>query len=411
MTRKLLLLLLITLLLSVNKCYAKRFVPLKKNKSEKIILPFKLINNLIVVKMTVNNSSDLNFILDTGLKNTIVTELSYYDTLEIKHARLTTLNGLGGDSPLKVYESTGNTFDFGKVEIENQNLYVMAEKVFHISELLGIPIHGIIGHSVLKDYISDINYVQRRIVLYKSADYEFKPGGRWDSHDIELIGEKPYIYCTIVTHESDTVNVKMLLDTGASQAMWLDKNSHDKIVLPDKSVETHLGMGLNGAITGSVGLINNIILGRYNLKQPFCAFPDSSSLHAYTNKDNRNGSIGSNILRKFRVVIDYEKKKLYLRRSSYFSNKFFFNVSGLEIGTPIPGIPVYEVYNINKSSNAYKSGLRKKDQVISINNKDLIDMTLSDINGYIEEKQGRKLYLKVLRGNKEINITFRLETL
>jgi hypothetical protein len=203
----------------------------------------------------------------------------------------------------------------------------------------------------------------------------------------------------------------MLLDTGASQAMWLDKNSHNKISLPERSVETHLGMGLNGSITGSVGVINNIILGRYNLKNPFCAFPDSSSLHGYTSIDNRNGSIGSNILRKFRMVIDYKKGKLYLKRSAYYNNKFFFNVSGLEIGTPIPGIPVYEVYNINQASNAYKSGLRKRDQIVSINNKDLIDMTLSEINGFIEERQGRKLYLKVLRNNKEESITFRLETL
>ena len=411
MTGRFTAILLITLLSFANQCYANKFVSLKKQKSEKIVLPFKLINNLIVVKMKVNNSSELNFILDTGLKNTIVTELSYNDTIEIKHASLTTLSGLGGEDPVKVYKSTGNTFKFGKIRIENQNLYVMTENVFHISELLGMPIHGIIGHSVLKDYISDINYVHRRIVLYKSTDYDFKPRGKWDEHNIEIINDKPYMYCTIVTHESDTIDVKMLIDTGASQAMWLDKNSHNKISLPKRSVETHLGMGLNGSITGSVGVINNIILGRYNLKNPFCAFPDSTSLHDYTNIDNRNGSIGSNIMRKFRVVIDYKKKKLYLKRNSYYNSKFFFNMSGLEIGTPIPGVPVFEVYNINKTSNAYKAGLRRKDQILSINNKNLINMSLSDINGYIEDKQGRKLYMKVLRDDEIKNITFRLETL
>ena len=51
---------------------------------DKIVVHFKLENNLIIIPVQINNSSTLNFILDTGLKNTIITELNKIESIKEK---------------------------------------------------------------------------------------------------------------------------------------------------------------------------------------------------------------------------------------------------------------------------------------------------------------------------------------
>ena len=46
-------------------------------------IPFEMVGSYIVLKVSVAGSSPLNFILDTGLRNTIITELHDEQSIDI----------------------------------------------------------------------------------------------------------------------------------------------------------------------------------------------------------------------------------------------------------------------------------------------------------------------------------------
>jgi len=52
------------------------------NSTQKSVsFPFKFINNLIILPVVINDSDTLQFILDTGVSRSIMTELSIGDSL------------------------------------------------------------------------------------------------------------------------------------------------------------------------------------------------------------------------------------------------------------------------------------------------------------------------------------------
>ena len=55
---------------------------------------FKFINNLIVIPIEVNGTA-LNFILDTGVDNTLLFNLSVEDSLKLKDIQTICIRGLG----------------------------------------------------------------------------------------------------------------------------------------------------------------------------------------------------------------------------------------------------------------------------------------------------------------------------
>lgn len=77
--------------------------------------------------------------------------------------------------------------------------------------------------------------------------------------------------------------------------------------------------------------------------QPVIAYPDSESVRRVVRAENRMGSIGGDIFRRFKIIFHYDNRLLYLRKNRKFSDDFYYNSSGLEVQTPIPDLPYYLV--------------------------------------------------------------------
>ena len=71
--------------------------------------------------------------------------------------------------------------------------------------------------------------------------------------------------------------------------------------------------------------------------------------------------------------------------------------------------PIYKIVEIRKSSNAYATGLRRGDILISINGKKAYNFNLSEINEIFHDKTGRRVSLKVDRNGEIILYKFKLD--
>jgi C-terminal processing protease CtpA/Prc len=125
--------------------------------------------------------------------------------------------------------------------------------------------------------------------------------------------------------------------------------------------------------------------------------------------NDRNGTLGAEILRRFIVTIDYPGKRLVLRPTGDVKDEFNYNMSGLEVINPMPGAPIFLVDNIRLDSPAYYAGLQENDQIIAINNNSHKSLTLNDINLLFQSREDKKIKMTVLRNGEEIKTEFQLK--
>lgn len=379
----------------------------KRTKS--VTIDFESASNLIIIPVIINDSDTLNFILDTGVRVPIITELPFVNKLSLNYMQPVPIAGLGEGESLTAYRSGNNTMKIGSGLISyNQEVHMVIDENFQISQILGIPVHGLIGFDLFKDFVVEIDYDNSKLTLTKPEYYRDRVHNRDIVMPIHFEHNKPYVRTTIVTDKNEYVPVKLLVDTGASDAIWLSTKSDQRINLPEKHIEAFIGRGLNGDLFGTKGRIGGIWVGPLILYEPIVSFPEPELVDQIIT-DDRNGTLGAEILRRFYVTIDYPNHQIRLRPTSKVKDDFNYNMSGLEISNPFPGLPVFTIEQVRAGSPGDRAGLQENDQIISLNRASNRSLSLNDINLILMSKEDRKIDITVLRDGQEIETTFYLE--
>jgi len=380
-----------------------------KPGKKRMTIDFKTASNLIIIPVTINDSDTLNFILDTGVRFPIITELPFVNKLNLNYLMPVQIRGLGEGEELTAYRSGNNSMSIEGLTARNQEVQMIIDENFQISHMLGLPVHGLIGFNLFKDYVVEIDYLNQKITLNKPEYYKYRDRRRDIILPLHFDGNKPFVRTSIVTDEMEEVPVKLLIDTGASDALWLSEKSDHRIDLPENHIETFLGRGLNGDLFGTKGRIDGIWVGPLILPQPIVAFPNSELIDQLISTNDRNGTIGAEILRRFHVTIDYKNSRITLRPTYKVKDDFNYNMSGMEVINPMPGLPVFTITDIRENSPAYYAGLQENDQILKLNYSNHRNLELNDINLLLQSKEDKKIKVTVLRDGEEIETSFHLK--
>jgi hypothetical protein len=290
------------------------------------------------------------------------------------------IQGLGEGHELTAYRSANNSIKLDGLTAWNQEVQMIIDENFQISHMLGLPVHGLIGFNLFKDYIVKIDYSSEKLTLYRPEHYKYRDRKKDIILPLHFDGNKPFVRTSIVTEELQEVPVKLLVDTGASDALWLSEKSDERIDIPQNHIETFLGRGLSGDLYGTKGRIDGLWVGPLVLPKPIVAFPNSELIDQLISSNDRNGTIGAEILRRFLVTIDYRNSRMTLRPTYRVREDFNYNMSGMEVINPMPGLPIFTITDIRENSPAYYAGLQVNDQILSLNNSNHQSLELNDIN-------------------------------
>jgi hypothetical protein len=378
-------------------------------RDKRLTIKFKSASNLIIIPVNINDSDTLNFILDTGVRFPIITELPFVNKLNLNYMMPVKIKGLDEGEGLTAYRSGNNTLHIDGLTAQNQQVQMIIDEDFQISHMLGIPVHGLIGFNLFKDYVVEIDYHNEKLTLHKPEYYKYRDRKKDIIMPLLFDGTKPFVRTSIVTDELEEVHVKLLVDTGASDALWLSANSDENINIPQKHLETFLGRGLSGDLYGTKGRIDAIWVGPLLLTKPIVAFPESKLIDSLITQHDRNGTIGAEILRRFHVTVDYRNSRLTLRPTYRVKDDFNYNMSGMEVINPVPGLPVFTIADVTENSPAYYAGIQEDDQILSINSSSHQNLELNDINLLLQSKENKKIRVKVLRDGEEIKTSFELK--
>jgi hypothetical protein len=440
--RTLTLVIIFAITFSFNSKAQKSFRFLNQSKKHQRI-SFKFINNLIVIPLEINGK-ELSFILDSGVTRTILFNISKNDSIGLNDVEKIQLQGLGKGNPVDALLSRKNKVSIKNIANDNEIIYVILNDYFDLSSKMGITIHGIIGYSILKNFIVKINYRNQKIDFYRSDSYSYKKCRKCETFPLELHRKKPYINAKV---QIDTIgntltDVKLLIDSGGSDAIWLFENSKEEIKTPKLFFNDILGEGLSGDIFGNRSRIPKIKLGHYEIENPTVSFLDTISTKNARVFRERNGSIGGGILKRFIVWFDYPNKKLTLKKNGSFSKGFNYNMSGLDVvyhGKQLVkehGLktkinpdnkfesentislissytyrfkPSFRIKSVFKNSPAEKAGLLTGDFILKINGIPAHELTLNKINYKFQERDKKKIRITVDRNGEKLKFEFRLE--
>ncbi len=408
--RKLIFLLLGLLMLLNAGCFREALEGNRMSRDIRISNPyrgsvsmsFELINNLIVVPMRINNSDTLKFVLDTGAGRTVITELGPNQSFDIIYDKEILLRGLGNSGPIPALISSDNLIYLKGIEGENQDLVILLEDVFKLSNFMGTQVNGLIGYDIFENFIVEIDYYKKRLFFhdpdYFQSEYVHLSNHEdWEKVSLDIDNNKLYLQAFIMQSNDEEVEVKLVVDTGASHTLFLYQATNENIFKPEASVTSYLGTGLSGIINGEIGRAKSVKLGRFTLPNPVISFPDSADIHEVLKEGDRNGSIGADFFRRFRTIINYKDSTLILKPNRYFNSPFKYNVSGMEISTPFQNLPYYVVSIVRPESPAEEAGIKVGDVIYEVGYTRVYDISLNELIDLLHTPD-EKIRLIIKRG-------------
>ncbi|KOY85606.1 hypothetical protein AD998_05065 [bacterium 336/3] len=409
------LLLLFFLFCFLSQSYSQGF-DFKDHKKKYARIPFKLYNNLIIVPVLLNKGTDtLNFILDTGVGYTMITDSTFVDKLQIPpHTRKVGVKGGGVGEVIYTYIVGSQQMVLNDFIAKNLTVLITSKSLEYISQYVGIKIHGIIGFDFFRKLIVKINYQKKELEVYDIHFFDKKILKKNKTNNILKLyiqKQKPYFLAKFINENNDSINVKLLLDTGAGHSLSLDKESKKGITLPSKTIDNSLGLAINGLIEGKMGRVKSLGIGQYYWKDVLCSFPDSLLiLHRNENVD-KQGSIGIGLLERFVITLDYSNERFILEPNNKLNKKFDIGFSGVDVVSSPNNFTIYFVSNIHPLSPAYVSGLQIGDELFAINNQVLTNMTISQVYELLDSAENKVLNLLVKRRGALQIIVFKTKRL
>ncbi|TSA33432.1 MAG: hypothetical protein D4R64_14165 [Porphyromonadaceae bacterium] len=386
-------------------------------ETSRLSLQFELSQNLIIIPTRINHSANLQLVLDSGISNTIITGLNETDSITMNTARKIKVGGLGDGTPIEAYYSQGNLIEIEHpddtalgITGSNMDIYILTTDQFELSRQLGIRVNGLVGSDLFENFVIGIDPINKEITFHNREKFNFKKSTRsFSKIPLTIINGKAYIDVKILQENDSAMTVKLLIDTGASLSFWIAPIADRSIVIPQKTVRSLLGQGLNGAISGVNGRVKKAEIGPYVFRKPLVSYPDSSCVSGLRLNAERHGSLGNDILRRFSVIFDFQGSALYLKPNKWFRTPFSYNRSGMDVEKLNPLIPVYSIFSIIPGSPADQAGLKPGDLIEYINYLPAFNLNLDDINNTLYGDGGRLVLLRVNRNGEKLKVKFLLE--
>lgn len=372
----------------------------------KIVIPIEVNNNLVVVPVILNETLPLKFIIDTGVRTAILTQKTFADIIGLPYTRKYTITGPGATKLVEAYITTNVTLRLPGVVGRGHAMLVLAEDYLELRNYLGTDVHGVLGYELFSRFIVDIDYERKLMTL--RAPEKFKKRSKFHTLPMTVEDTKPYIKTHITLKDGKKVNVKLLVDSGASHGLMLDPNSDPAIHVPENTVSSIIGRGLGGEITGKVGRLQSLELGTYNVEIPLANFPDPNSYIDTLKMSSvfRNGSLGGEMLSRFHVIFNFPKEELYIKKNAYFKKKFHYNLSGVIVKAKGSRLNIFEIQEVREKSPSDVCGLLPGDIILRLNGMETQELNLNMINGLLNSKPGKKVRLEIERNGLRVKKEF-----
>ncbi len=393
---------LITLILLLTLSFS----PFAKAQEEFVQSPAKLLTSfpfrqfsggVILIKARINDIKDsLNFILDTG-SGGISLDSQTVDALKLPvKPSDKTIRGIAGIR--KVSFAYNNTLQLPGLSVDSLNFHINDYDI--LASVYGERVDGIIGFSFLNRYIVKIDYDSSKIYVYSRGSMKYPKGGY-------LL--KPLLVNLLIQtariNDQDDRMARFYFDTGAGLCLLLSNDfvQDSTLFSPRRKKVITQVEGLGGKKQMMLTTVRDFRLGPYKFKRvPAYVFDDEFNVTSYP---YLGGLIGNDLLRRFNVILNYERRDVYIIPNSHFHDLFDYSYTGLNFYVVNNEILVTDVM---QNSPAEEAGFKPDDVVMAVDNN-----FSKNIQVYksLLQNTGERIKILILRQGQPMLLTLKIKSI
>lgn len=348
---------------------------------------------VVTLKAKLNNYPDsLNFILDTG-SGGISLDSTTVEMLKIPtEASDRTIRGIAGIK--KVRFANNNSLHFPGLTVDSLNFHINDYEV--LTSVYGEHIDGIIGYSFFSRFIVQLDYDTNRITIYNKGNIRYPKGGFMLRPNLATI--------PVTTHrlrEERAITSRYFFDSGAGLCLLLTEDfiADSSLYSKKKKFWTTQAEGLGGKSFMRITTTKEFRLGPYKFRRvPTFIFHDEYNVTSYP---YLGGLIGNDLLRRFNVILNYERREIHLTPNKQFREPFDYAYTGLGFYF-IDG--QVTVTDIMPGSPAEKSGFKVGDVIIAVNNN--MSRNIQAYRSMLQQSGARLKFLVVREADGDLEELF-----
>jgi hypothetical protein len=390
-------LLALPLLCMILCCFSTakaQYFDLESNR-KRVTIPFRMVRNMIIIRLKINGQGPFNFILDTGVGLMIITEPNLVDSINLTSKRTIKIPGLGEGEDDEAYISSTLKVDIPGLESHDVSAAILKKDHFNLSNYAGMPIDGLLGYEFFANVAVKISFADSTLSVCRPKD--LRPFRKSSSIPMSVEQRKPYMQTKVTFPNGKKVDEKMVIDIGAGHPVSIE-NMIKNNGLPAKYIPANLGVGLNGPIDGFISRVNAVDIGKFRVKDVLASFPDDSKSQIVASVP-RDGNLGLGILKRFDVIFDYPDNVLYLKKGPLFDEPFEHDMSGLEYYSTGNFAHII-IGRVEPGSAGDLIGLEKGDEIMAINFQPVTKMTLEEIDSIFKSRDGRGILLEIFHDKR-----------
>lgn len=371
-----------------------------------IEIPFEIEDNIPVISVSVNGSRPLRLIFDTGSQTPLLYGSVDAAPLALKIVGKTEVRGAGSGAGIFASIAGDVTYGFAGLQLFGSQLVALPKvETTQITQLQASAIDGVIGRPVFENFVVELDWEKQIVKLSDPKNYRYVGKGSVLPLTFDKSGI-PYTATTVSIDGKKSIPVKLLVDTGGDHALSLDVGSHTDIKVPVKNLGNGSASGLTGSYKLQTALVRKLKMGSYTLKDVTTSFIDSSS-DGTAQMGGRQGLLGSEVFRRFKVIFDYSRSRMILEPNRSLGNQFEYSLSGFRF-TRMPETKILKLYQIIDDSPAKRAGLLIGDEILSINGQTASEYTNKDLSKIFRENS-KTVRFAVMRNDKRLVIIIKLK--
>ena len=267
-------------------------------------VPFDFVRNEIIVQVKVDGKGPFNMMLDTGTDPSVI-DLATAKELGLKLSSAGGPVSGGGTDKTLAYETKLPLVEAGGLTVKN--VAAVTLDLSKVSERLGKPLAGVLGHSLLNGRIVQIDYPNHVVRFYSKSPFS----------NTSKRTVLRFRYDDNILIDDVFVNGKKMvgnLDTGSSSSFNLTPAAVSYLGLEEEvnRARVSTSVGYNNASENREGKVSNITIGGISVDSPAVIFFGKG-----TGRDKKpwGVNIGNVFLKDFVVTIDYRSKLVTLERN------------------------------------------------------------------------------------------------
>lgn len=347
-----------------------------------VTIPFELAGRHVLVQVSVDKSRPLTFVLDTGADKAIIgLDLARELGLKLQGQVNARGAGPGVQSGSQVRGATWSLVGFAAVSQPISYALPMTE----LSPAMGRRIDGIVGGEFIRQFVVELDYQAKQLRLHRPETYTYTGPG--EEVPLEFVDNThPTIAARVTPVGGAPIDGRFMFDIGSGQALAL----HTPFVRAQKLLEGNLqtiraigGAGAGGQVSGRVGRVESLQIGSVTLSQPITMFSQDEA-GAFANPQLA-GNIGAMIAMRFRVFLDYSRRRMILEPTSRLHEPFDRAFAGLALRASGTNFGTVHVTDVLENSPASEAGLAVGDEVTAVDGTAIDQLTLQKVNEMFEK--------------------------